>query len=85
MIGAHADRTMAATHLDSRRVYRCSCGQTLRIFGGGRHRVYTKLANTHLDDPVMNHVCPSCGRDLPGKNGRTLAMAPTRLAIYARP
>ena len=49
--------------------YRCECGHVLRVFGGGRHRVYFEPANTQLDDPVMNRSCPECGRPLPGKNG----------------
>ena len=49
--------------------YRCECGHVLRVFGGGRHRVYFEPENTRLDDPVMNRVCPACGRTLPGKNG----------------
>ena len=48
--------------------YRCECGHVLRVFGGGRHRVYFELGNTGLDDPVMNRVCPECEHDLPGKN-----------------
>ncbi len=45
--------------------YRCECGHVLRVFGGGRHRVYFEPANTRLDDPVMNRVCAQCGRGLP--------------------
>jgi alpha-beta hydrolase superfamily lysophospholipase len=48
--------------------HRCECGHVLRVFGGGRHRVYFEPDNTRLDDPVMNRVCPACDRDLPGKN-----------------
>jgi hypothetical protein len=48
--------------------YRCECGHVLRVFGGGRHRVYFEQANTRLDDPVMNGVCPECGRGLSGNN-----------------
>ncbi len=48
--------------------YRCECGNVLRVFGGGRHRVYFEPVNTQLDDPVMNRACPACGRGLPGKN-----------------
>jgi hypothetical protein len=48
--------------------YRCECGYVLRVFGGGRHRIYFKPTNTRLDHPVMNRVCPECARGLPGKN-----------------
>jgi hypothetical protein len=48
--------------------YQCECGHSLRVSGGGRHSVYFEPENTRLDDPVMNRVCPACGRGLPGKN-----------------
>jgi hypothetical protein len=50
--------------------YHCECGHVLRVFGGGRHRVYFELTDTALDDPVMDRVCPKCARGLPGKNAR---------------
>jgi hypothetical protein len=53
---------------DGRDDYRCECGHVLRVSGSGRHRVYFKPSNTDLDEPVMNRVCPECGRGLPGKN-----------------
>ena len=58
-----------AGNADRRREYRCECGHALRVFGGGRHRVYFEPTNARLDDPVMNRVCPECRRGLPGKNG----------------
>lgn len=51
---------------DRRGEHRCECGHVLRVFGGGRHRVYFEPGNTPLDDPVMNGACPQCGRGLPG-------------------
>lgn len=48
--------------------YRCECGHVLRVFGGGRHRVYFELGDATLDKPVMDRACPQCGRGLPGKN-----------------
>jgi len=54
--------------VDRRDEYRCGCGHVLRVFGGGRHRVYFEPSNTQLDDPVMNRACPACARGLPGKN-----------------
>jgi hypothetical protein len=54
---------------DPRRVYCCSeCGHSLRVSGLGRHRVYFELDDELLSGPVMNRVCPACGRGLPGKN-----------------
>ena len=47
--------------------YRCECGRTFRVSGGGRHRIYFEPSDSALDDPVMNGVCPECGRGLPGK------------------
>jgi len=38
------------------------------VFGGGRHRVYFELSDARSENPVMNRVCPACGRGLPGKN-----------------
>lgn len=55
---------------DRRGEYRCKCGHELRVFGGGRHRVYFEPADARLEDPVMNRVCPACERGLPGKNPR---------------
>ena len=55
----------------SRRAYTCpECGHVLRVSGVGRHRVYFELDDERSEDPVMNRVCPECGRGLPGKNPR---------------
>ncbi len=48
--------------------YRCECGHALRVFGGGRHRVYFELTDARLADPIMERACPQCGRGLRGKN-----------------
>jgi hypothetical protein len=50
--------------------YCCECGHVLRVSGLGRHRVYFELSDEQRDNPVMNRVCPECGRGLPGKNTR---------------
>jgi rubredoxin len=53
-----------------RPTYRCAgCGHVLRVSGLGRHRVYFELDDVPFQDPVMNRVCPGCGRGLPGKSG----------------
>ncbi len=44
---------------------------SVRVFGGGRHRVYFEPGNTRLDDPVMNPVGKECARGLPEKNRET--------------
>jgi len=50
--------------------YRCLCGHVLQVFGGGRHRRYYELDDLGWEHPVMTRVCPSCQRQLPGKNPR---------------
>ena len=60
--------TAACVASEPRGQYRCECGHLLRVFGGGRHRVYFEPTNARLDDPVMDRACPQCGRGLPGKN-----------------
>jgi hypothetical protein len=52
--------------------YTCECGHALRVFGGGRHRVFFEPESMRRDDPVMNRACPECGQRLPGK-GRPYA------------
>lgn len=54
---------------DGRREYRCECTHPFSVVGGGRHRVYFEPTDTRLDHPVMDRVCPECGRGLPGRNG----------------
>ena len=56
--------------VDRRGEYRCECGHVLRVFGGGRHRVYFETTNTRLDDPAMDRVCPGCGRGCPERTRR---------------
>jgi hypothetical protein len=60
-------RTLESDRTDPS-VYRCECGHALRVFGGGRHRVYFEPGRTRFDDAVLNRVCPACGQTLPGKN-----------------
>ncbi len=56
-----------------RQVYSCpECDHALRVFGGGRHRVYFELGDERLDEPVMTGACPACGQGLPGKNATGL-------------
>jgi hypothetical protein len=65
--------------VDRRGEYRCKCGHVLRVFGGGRHRVYFESTDRRLIDPVMNGTCPSCGHGLPGKNRVVVAVVPDDL------
>ncbi len=67
---APADEPVVSRSSDQRAEYHYECGHALRVFGGGRHRVYFEPGDTRLDDPVMNRVCPECARGLPGKNRR---------------
>jgi hypothetical protein len=48
--------------------YRCACGQGLQVFGLGRHQVYFEPGSAGLQDPVIAHACPRCGRGLPRSN-----------------
>lgn len=50
-----------------RNEYRCQCGQSLKVFGTGRHRVYFRPGDARFDAPMMNGACPTCGCELPGK------------------
>jgi len=52
----------------TRPVFTCECGHVLRVFGGGRHQVYFEMDDLRAARPVMNRVCPGCGRGLPGKS-----------------
>jgi hypothetical protein len=59
---------VASPPVNPGREYRCECGHVLSVSGGGRHRVFFELDDTRRASPVMNRVCPQCGRGLPGKN-----------------
>lgn len=50
--------------------YACSCQHALDVYGNGRHRRFYELGDRGHEHPVMNRVCPSCQRPLPGKNPR---------------
>ena len=65
---APPERSVDAERLD-RTVYRRGCGHALRVFGDSHHRVYFEVGVIRFDDPVMNRVCPGCGRALADKNG----------------
>ena len=47
--------------------YRCRCRHVFQVFGLARHRRYYELADRSWQRPVMERVCPSCQRPLPGK------------------
>ena len=47
--------------------YTCTCGHVLRVSGLGRHRIYFPVDSRRLDDPIMDGLCPNCGKGLPGK------------------
>jgi hypothetical protein len=48
---APRERSAPSEQPDPRPAYRCECGHVLRVFGGGRHRVYFALGDLHSDDP----------------------------------
>jgi hypothetical protein len=43
--------------------YTCSCGQSFRVSGTGRHRVFW-LDGAPEADPLLGSQCPNCGRSL---------------------
>jgi hypothetical protein len=65
---APRERSARSEQPDRGSAYQCECGHVLWVLGGGRHRVYFEPRNAPLHDPVMNGVCPECGRGLPGKS-----------------
>jgi hypothetical protein len=46
------------------REWKCDCGETYRVSGEGRHRVYWR-GDATVSDPVMSGACVSCDRPLP--------------------
>jgi len=66
---APPERTPPSEDVSDRRTYTCpECGDCLRVFGSGRHRVYFVAGDGGLTDPVTNGACPGCGHGLPGRN-----------------
>ena len=65
-----ASASTASASAAGRGDYRCDCGHILRVFGLGRHRVYFEPGDARLDNPVMDRVCPECGRGLHRKRGQ---------------
>jgi hypothetical protein len=58
-------KAAAAERVDSgAEEWSCQCGQSFRIQGQGRHRVFW-LADADAGDPVIGAVCPACERPLP--------------------
>ncbi len=45
------------------------CGHVLRVSGRDHHRIYFELNDEHLANPVMDGLCPECGRGLQDKTG----------------
>ncbi len=43
--------------------WHCQCGQTYRVTGEGRHRMFW-LPDAAPEDPVLDDRCPNCGREL---------------------
>ncbi len=58
-------KAAAAERVDSgTEGWSCQCGQSFRIQGQGRHRVFW-LADADASDPVIGAACPACDRPLP--------------------
>jgi hypothetical protein len=49
------------------RGWQCVCGQSYRISGFDRHRIYWPVA-APADEPVLDGCCVRCRRPLPGKH-----------------
>jgi hypothetical protein len=72
---AARERSALSEQSDRGPIYRCECRHVLRVYGGGRHRVYFEPDDVRFDDPVMNGACPQCGRGLPGKDAHLMEPA----------
>ena len=57
-------RSRAAAAEQAALTWECACGQSFRISGVDRHRVYW-LAGASEADPVLGDRCPNCERALP--------------------
>ena len=54
-----------------RRRWECVCGQSYRISGVDRHRIY-RPSEAPSDAPVLDGCCVRCRRPLPGKHAHCL-------------
>ena len=52
---------------DGRDAWSCDCGQTYRVSGLDRHRVYW-LPEARQSDPLLARECVSCGAQLPARH-----------------
>ena len=72
---------------DAGRRWRCVCGQTYRVAGVDRHRIYWPL-DAPADQPVLDGCCVRCRRPLPGKQphcGGATVTATQALALTDSP
>jgi hypothetical protein len=66
------DRTAPTDTGDAiRRRWECVCGQSYRISGVDRHRIYWP-SEAPSDAPVLDGCCVRCRRPLPGKHAHCL-------------
>jgi hypothetical protein len=49
------------------RRWECQCGQSYRVSGLDRHRIYWPF-DAPADEPVLDGCCVRCRRPLPGKH-----------------
>ena len=57
---------------DKRPKYACECGQSYRVTGVDRHRVYWP-EGAEKDEPVLGDTCVSCDRPLPAGHDTAVA------------
>ena len=57
---------------DKRPKYACECGQSYRVTGVDRHRVYWP-EGAEKDEPVLGDTCISCDRALPAGHDTAVA------------
>jgi hypothetical protein len=68
---APPERQERAQPADSRRTWRCACGQLYRVNGVDRHRLYWPLG-APANAVVIDGCCVRCRRRLPGKQPHCL-------------
>jgi hypothetical protein len=61
-----------AQRADAQQQWQCDCGQSFRVVGIDRHRVFW-LADAPEGNPVMSDRCPRCDRPLPTEHAVSAA------------
>ena len=64
LIARRVRPALARRRKPAQQTWSCECGQSFRVSGAGRHRVFW-LPDAAHNDPLLTPVCPSCERPLP--------------------